>query len=187
MSSGLFLPGTGVAMALPAAGSRRAATSLDSGRIEGDGGLASGRWTPEAAVRVGVDIVRPDTGVHDFFGNLTPESFFPTVPAGANAVRCEFAGGTRPTDAAGHVGPFLDGAFTVDFPSRSLTGDLRIPRRHRHLPRSGARDAHRLALRLRGLRRRRHRGGPHGRGADLPLHGDRLPPAAVARAGAKPL
>ncbi len=107
------------------AGDRLSAAVLDSGRIEGDGAVTWGRWTDEAAVRVGGISGKPDTGVHFFFGNLTPESFFGTLSPGATAVRYEFAGGTRPTNGQGVAGRFLDGLFVVDFLQRALTGGLR--------------------------------------------------------------
>lgn len=107
------------------AGERLNAAVLDNGRIEGDGAVTWGRWTDQAAVRVGSVSGKPDTGVHFFFGNLTPDSFFGTLPPGATAVRYEFAGGTRPTNGAGTPGQFLDGLFIVNFLSRTLAGGIR--------------------------------------------------------------
>jgi hypothetical protein len=107
------------------AGDRLQAAVLDSGKIDGDGAVTWGRWTDEAAVRVNGVTGKPDTGVHFFFGNLTPEAFFRSVPPGATAVNYAFAGGTRPTNAAGDAGRLLYGLFTVDFLARTITGGVR--------------------------------------------------------------
>lgn len=107
------------------AGDRLDAAVLDNGKIDGDGAVTWGRWTDEAAVRVGGVAGKPDTGVHFFFGNLTPEAFFGSLSPSATAVRYEFAGGTRPTNGQGTPGRLLDGLFIVDFLSRSLTGGVR--------------------------------------------------------------
>lgn len=107
------------------AGDRLTASVLDGGKVDGDGAVAWGRWTDEAAVRVNGVTAKPDTGVHFFFGNLTPESFFGTLSPGATAVRYEYAGGTRPTDGQGTPGRFLDGLFVVDFLQRALAGAIR--------------------------------------------------------------
>jgi len=107
------------------AGDRLGALVLDSGKIDGDGAVAWGRWTDEAGVRINGITAKPDTGVHFFFGNLTPESFFSTLSPGATAVRYEYAGGTRPTNGQAAAGTFLDGLFVVDFLQRSLAGGIR--------------------------------------------------------------
>lgn len=107
------------------AGDRLDAAVLDNGKLDGDGAVVWGRWTDEAAVRINGNTAKPDTGVHFFFGNLTPESFFGTLSPGATAVRYEYAGGTRPTSGQGAAGQFLDGLFVVDFLQRGLAGNLR--------------------------------------------------------------
>ncbi len=107
------------------AGDRLGAAVLDNGKLDGDGAVTWGRWTDEAAVRVGSVAGKPETGVHFFFGNLTPASFFATPASGATSVRYEFAGGTRPTNGAGTPGQFMDGLFIVNFLSRTLAGGLR--------------------------------------------------------------
>lgn len=106
------------------AGDRLGASVLDRGGLDGDGAVTWGRWTDEAAVRVNGVSGKPETGVHFFFGNLTPEVFFRSLPTAATTVTYEFAGGTHPTSAQGQAGQFLGGSFVVDLLSRSLTGDL---------------------------------------------------------------
>ena len=105
-------------------GDRQNALVVDNGRIEGDGGAVWGRWTTGATVTVGSLTGTPPTGVHFFFGNLTPEAMFSNVPAAATAVRFDYAGGTRPTDGQGNAGQFLDGNFVVNFVNRTLGGSL---------------------------------------------------------------
>ncbi len=106
------------------AGDRQTAPVLDSGRIEGDGGAIWGRWGPGAVVSAGGFTGAPSTGVHFFFGALTPESLFGVVPAAATAVRYEYAGGPRPTDERGNAGQFLAGSFIVNFLQRSISGTV---------------------------------------------------------------
>jgi hypothetical protein len=106
------------------AGDRGNVPVVDNGRIDGDGGAVWGRWAPGAAVQVGGVTGTPSTGVHFFFGNLTPESLFGVMPAGATAVRYDYAGGPRPTDGQGNAGQFLAGSFIVNFVNRSIGGDL---------------------------------------------------------------
>lgn len=105
-------------------GDRGTALILDSGRLDGDGGAVWGRWAPGATVQVGSATAAPSTGVHFFFGNLSPESLFAAVPAGLTAVRYDYAGGPRPTDESGNVGQFLGGGFVVDFLHRTIAGSL---------------------------------------------------------------
>lgn len=105
-------------------GDRQQSLVLDGGKITGDGGAVWGRWSPGAAVSVGEQSGVPSTGVHFFFGNLTPESALHSVPSGAVAVRYEYAGGPRPTDERGTAGQFLSGLFTVNFVERSIGGEL---------------------------------------------------------------
>lgn len=105
-------------------GDRGNALVLDNGRIEGDGGAVWGRWAPGAFVSVAGRTGAPGTGVHFFFGNLTPESLFGAVPPGLSAVRYDYAGGPRPTDESGNVGQMLGGTFVVDFLQRSIAGAL---------------------------------------------------------------
>lgn len=105
-------------------GDRQTAPVLDNGRIEGDGGAVWGRWGPGAAVSAGGFTGVPSTGVHFFFGTLTPESLFGVVPAAATAVRYEYAGGPRPTDERGNAGQFLSGSFIVNFLQRSISGSV---------------------------------------------------------------
>lgn len=106
------------------AGDRVAAAVLDSGKLEGDGGAVWGRWAPGGVVRVAEQGAMPPTGVHFFFGNLTPETLFGTLPPGATAVRYDYVGGPNPTDAQGNVGHMLNGAFIVNFLSRTIAGGL---------------------------------------------------------------
>ncbi len=105
-------------------GDRNDAAVLDNGRLEGDGGAVWGRWAPGAAVRVGEAVGTPSTGVHFFFGNLTPETLFSAVPAAATGVRYDYAGGPRPTDEKGIAGQFLSGSFIVNFVNRTLGGAI---------------------------------------------------------------
>lgn len=105
-------------------GDRGNASVLDNGRIEGDGGAVYGRWAPGAGVRVGDLSGTPSTGVHFFFGNLTPESILTSIPAGISTVRYELAGGPRPTDESGNVGQLLGGRFNVDLLQRSIGGNV---------------------------------------------------------------
>jgi hypothetical protein len=105
-------------------GDRGDAAVVDNGRIDGDGGAVWGRWLPGGAVRVGDQAAVPGTGVHFFFGNLTPESLFNVVPPGMSAVRYDLAGGPRPTDESGNAGQLLGGTFVVDFLHRSIGGNL---------------------------------------------------------------
>ncbi len=105
-------------------GSRQNAAVLDNGKQEGDGGAAWGRWTPGATVQVNGQVGAPSTGVHFFFGNLTPESAFFGVPSGASAVRYGYVGGPRPTDERGNTGAFLSGDLLVNFVQRVVSGDL---------------------------------------------------------------
>ncbi len=107
------------------AGDRQGALVLDGGAIAGDGAVTWGRWTDEALVRVAGVSGKPDTGVHFFFGNLTPETFFGTLPSSATAVRYEYYGGTRPTNGQATPGQFLDGLFVVDFLARAIAGGVR--------------------------------------------------------------
>lgn len=106
------------------AGDRGNVPVVDNGRIDGDGGAVWGRWAPGAAVQIGGLAGAPSTGVHFFFGNLTPESLFGVMPAGATAVRYDYAGGPRPTDGQGNAGEFLAGSFTVNFVNRNIGGGL---------------------------------------------------------------
>ena len=106
------------------AGDRLATPVLDNGRIEGDGGAVWGRWAPGAGVSVNGQVAQPPTGVHFFFGNLTPEALFANVPAGAFAVRYDYVGGPRPTDGDGHVGQFGAGALLVNFVNRTVAGAI---------------------------------------------------------------
>lgn len=106
------------------AGDRGNALVVDNGRIDGDGGAVWGRWMPGAAVRVGDLVGAPSTGVHFFFGNLTPESLFGLMPAAATAVRYDYAGGPRPTDGQGNAGGILAGSFVVNFVNRLIVGGL---------------------------------------------------------------
>jgi hypothetical protein len=46
------------------------------------------------------------------------------MPAGATAVRYDYAGGPRPTDGQGNAGQFLAGSFIVNFVNRSIGGNL---------------------------------------------------------------
>jgi hypothetical protein len=117
-------------------GDRQQSLVLDGGKVTGDGGAVWGRWSPGAAVSVGGQAGVPPTGVHFFFGNLTPESTLHSVPAGATAVRYEYVGGPRPTDAQGNAGQFLGGVFTVNFVQRTLGGqlDYRVDTTTYHLP-----------------------------------------------------
>ena len=105
-------------------GDRQNALVVDNGSIKGDGGAVWGRWTSGATVQVGGLTGTPPTGVHFFFGNLTPEALFAAVPAAATAVRYDYAGGTRPTDGQGNTGQFLSGSFIVNFVNRTLGGGL---------------------------------------------------------------
>lgn len=105
-------------------GDRGTSAVLDNGRIDGDGGAVWGRWAPGAFVQVGSATAAPSTGVHFFFGNLSPESLFAAVPAGLTAVRYDYAGGPRPTDESGNVGQFLGGGFVVDLLNRTIGGSL---------------------------------------------------------------
>lgn len=105
-------------------GDRQNALVVDNGRIEGDGGAVWGRWTTGATVTVGNLTGTPPTGVHFFFGNLTPESVFGSVPTGATAVRYDYVGGTRPTDGQGRAGQLFNGSFLVNFVNRTLGGAL---------------------------------------------------------------
>jgi hypothetical protein len=106
------------------AGDRRGALVVDRGNVPGDGGAVFGRWTPGAAVQLGGLTGVPSTGVHFFFGNLSPESLFGTVPAAATAVRYDYIGGTQPTDGAGNTGQVLAGNFLVNFVNRSIAGSV---------------------------------------------------------------
>lgn len=106
------------------AGDRQNALVTDRGNVPGDGGAVFGRWTPGAAVQVGGLTGVPSTGVHFFFGNLSPETLFAAVPAAATAVRYDYVDGTRPTDGAGNTGQFLAGSFIVNFVNRTLAGAL---------------------------------------------------------------
>ena len=105
-------------------GDRGDAAVVDNGRIQGDGGATWGRWLPGGAVRVGDQAAIPGTGVHFFFGNLTPESLFNVVPPGLSSVRYDLAGGPRPTDESGNAGQLLGGSFVVDLLNRSIGGNL---------------------------------------------------------------
>ena len=117
-------------------GSRNNALVSEGGSFTGDGGAAWGRWAPGATVTIGGSTGSPSTGLHFFFGNLTPESLFASVPATATAVRYDYAGGTRPTNEQGHVGQFLSGQFIVNFTARSIAGELnyRVENVSYHLP-----------------------------------------------------
>lgn len=105
-------------------GDRGTALVLDNGRLDSDGGAVWGRWAPGAFVQVGGVTAAPSTGVHFFFGNLSPESIFAAIPAGLTAVRYDYAGGPRPTDESGNVGQFLGGGFVVDLLNRTIGGSL---------------------------------------------------------------
>jgi hypothetical protein len=105
-------------------GSRGNALVLDNGKIEGDGGAVWGRWAPGASVTGDGQTGVPPTGVHFFFGNLTPEALFGTIPTGAVAVRYDYAGGPRPTNERGMPGQFLSGTFIVNFLQRAIQGQL---------------------------------------------------------------
>lgn len=106
------------------AGDRLGEAVVDNGGIVGDGAVTWGRWTSGAAVRVNGVTGQPTTGVHFFYGNLTPESFFGTLPTTATSVRYEYHGGTRPTDGTGAPGAFLDGLFIVNFLQRQIGGAI---------------------------------------------------------------
>jgi hypothetical protein len=106
------------------AGDRQGALVTDRGSVPGDGGAVFGRWTPGAAVQLNGLTGVPSTGVHFFFGNLSPESLFSSVPAAATAVRYDYVDGPRPTDGAGNTGQFLSGSFLVNFVNRSIAGSL---------------------------------------------------------------
>lgn len=105
-------------------GNRQGAAVVNNGLIPGDGGATWGRWTTGATVSGGGQTGSPPTGVHFFFGNLTPEALFGTPLAGATAVRYGYVGGTQPTDAQGNTGTFLSGHFDVNFVQRTLGGEL---------------------------------------------------------------
>ena len=105
-------------------GNRNGAFVSEGGSLTGDGGAVFGRWAPGATVTVGGVTGAPSTGLHFFFGNLTPESLLASTPSGATAVRYEYAGGTRPTDEQGHTGAVLGGNFTVNFVQRTLSGSI---------------------------------------------------------------
>lgn len=105
-------------------GRRNGAFVSEGGSLSGDGGAVFGRWGPGATVSIGGLSGVPSTGVHFFYGNLTPESLVANAPSGATAVRYDYAGGPRPTDEAGHTGQFLNGNFVVDFVRRSIAGSL---------------------------------------------------------------
>ena len=105
-------------------GDRQNALVVDNGRVDGDGGAVWGRWTSGATVQVGGLTGVPSTGVHFFFGNLTPESLFSAAPTAASAVRYDFAGGTRPTDGQGNPGQISSGTFIVNFLNRTIAGKI---------------------------------------------------------------
>ena len=105
-------------------GDRQNSLVLDNGRLDADGGAVWGRWSPGASVTVGSITGAPATGVHFFFGNLTPESLFSAVPSAATSVRYDYVGGTRPTDNQGNIGQFLSGSFIVNFVNRSIGGNV---------------------------------------------------------------
>jgi hypothetical protein len=105
-------------------GDRQNALVVDNGRLDADGGAVWGRWTSSATVQVGGLSGAPPTGVHFFFGNLTPESLFSAVPATASAVRFDYVGGTHPTDGQGNPGQFLSGNFIVNFLNRTIAGKI---------------------------------------------------------------
>lgn len=105
-------------------GSRQNALVVDNGKQEGDGGATWGRWAPGATVQVAGQTGVPTTGVHFFFGNLTPEPIFANVPSGATAVRYEYVGGPRPTNERGTPGQFLSGDLLVNFVQRAVSGEL---------------------------------------------------------------
>ncbi len=105
-------------------GSRQNTRVVDNGKLDGDGGATWGRWEPGAAVQFGGQVGVPSTGVHFFFGNLTPESVFGSVPSGATSVRYQYAGGPRPTNERGAPGQFLSGDLLVNFVQRAVGGEL---------------------------------------------------------------
>jgi hypothetical protein len=106
-------------------GQRNNAFVSEGGSLSGDGGGVWGRWGPGATVTANNITGSPSTGVHFFFGNLTPETLLTgTVPSGATAVRYDFANGTRPTDEQGNTGQFIAGNFIVNFVQRSISGNL---------------------------------------------------------------
>lgn len=106
-------------------GDRNGAFVTEGGSLTGDGGAIFGRWAPGATVTINNVTGAPSTGLHFFFGNLTPESLITaSVPSGATAVRYDYAGGTRPTDEQGRTGSVLGGNFTVNFMQRTIAGSL---------------------------------------------------------------
>lgn len=106
------------------AGSRQQAAIKDAGGIPGDGGMAWGRWDTGGVINLNGQIIAPPTGVHFLYGNLTPPTALNTSAALRGTIEYEYAGGPRPTDGQGHVGQFLSGNFTVDFLSRSISGEV---------------------------------------------------------------
>jgi hypothetical protein len=106
-------------------GSRNGAAVSEGGSLSGDGGAVFGRWAPGAIVTISGTTGAPSTGLHFFFGNLTPESLITGgVPSGATAVRYDFVTGTRPTDEQGNLGQMINGSFTVNFVQRNVSGSL---------------------------------------------------------------
>jgi hypothetical protein len=106
-------------------GDRNGAFVSEGGSLSGDGGAVWGRWGPGATITANGITGAPSTGVHFFFGNLTPEALLTgSVPSAATAVRYDYVNGPRPTDEQGNTGQFLSGTFTVNFVQRSIAGSL---------------------------------------------------------------
>ncbi len=106
-------------------GDRNGAFVSEGGSLSGDGGAVWGRWGPGATITANGITGAPSTGVHFFFGNLTPEALLTgSVPSAATAVRYDYVNGPRPTDEQGNTGQFLSGTFTVNFVQRSISGAL---------------------------------------------------------------
>jgi len=109
-------------------GDRSQAAILDSGKIEGDGGMIWGRWAPGALITLAGNTFAPPTGVHFLFGNLTPPSALPapfaTTTALQGTIQYDYVGGPRPTDGQGNAGTFLAGTFIVNFLDRTLGGGV---------------------------------------------------------------
>lgn len=109
-------------------GTRGTAAIKDSGGIAGDGGMIWGRWEPGAQISLNGQTFAPPTGVYFIYGNLTPPSALPQPLASTTALMgtltYDYVGGPRPTDAAGNVGQFLSGSFTVNFLDRTLDGQV---------------------------------------------------------------
>lgn len=105
-------------------GDRQNSLVVDNGRFDGDGGAVWGRWTTGATVQVNGITAVPPTGMHFFFGNLTPVTAFNSVPATATSVLYAYVDATRPTDGQGNTGQFLSGTLNVNFVNRTVAGKL---------------------------------------------------------------